>query len=322
VAASPDFCPRLPVIGIGNRFGRATAKPDHRPGIPSPECDPELAVGRVRCPWPRSDDGSRPQRHDAVATASLVSPRLADGCLSPKVHKPSRSKPAASAALSLLNHIGQPFRPEALVRRRRSGRLQRAERSSPQVAARRRSAAIALETTAPAEQVIGWPRKQKCARAQTELRLIVQRATGFPLLHQASRSQDVTNWARRPVSAASVARRHRGAPRRQSRNALHARLSDPRRPRRAFMVFHGAHRHLLALRSLRVCRTRPLPASSTALRKRPHQSPSPVRNSPRRVRPAGARDRRCLADATAGRARARGRWASLNGAEESKARPW
>jgi len=44
----------------------------------------------------------------AMPRPQLFSPRLADGCFSPAMHKPSRSKPAASAALLLLYGIGRP----------------------------------------------------------------------------------------------------------------------------------------------------------------------------------------------------------------------
>ena len=42
------------------------------------------------------------------ATASVVSPRLVDGCFSPAMHKPSRSRPGACAALLLPHGVGRP----------------------------------------------------------------------------------------------------------------------------------------------------------------------------------------------------------------------
>jgi hypothetical protein len=45
------------------------------------------------------------------ATASVVSPRRADGCFSLAIHKPSRSRPAASAAVLLLYAPADPSGP-------------------------------------------------------------------------------------------------------------------------------------------------------------------------------------------------------------------
>ena len=53
-----------------------------------------------------------------VATASAVWSRLAGGCFSPAMRKPSRSRLAASPALSLLSGIGRLLRPGAIVPRR------------------------------------------------------------------------------------------------------------------------------------------------------------------------------------------------------------
>jgi uncharacterized Zn-binding protein involved in type VI secretion len=44
----------------------------------------------------------------AMPRPRLSSPRLADGCLSPAMQEPSHSRPAASAALSLLCGVGRP----------------------------------------------------------------------------------------------------------------------------------------------------------------------------------------------------------------------
>ena len=63
---------------------------------------------RATIAFPESDRPDRPRAGDAYATASVVSPRLADGCFSPAMHKPSRSRPAASAALLLHYGVGRP----------------------------------------------------------------------------------------------------------------------------------------------------------------------------------------------------------------------
>ncbi len=52
---------------------------------------------------------------DRNATASVVRPRLADGCFSPTMRKPSRSRLEASAALLLLGGVGPDVRPGAIV---------------------------------------------------------------------------------------------------------------------------------------------------------------------------------------------------------------
>ena len=62
---------------------------------------------RATIAFPESDRPDRPRAGDAYATASVVSPRLADGCFSPAMQKPSRSRPA-SAALSLHYGVGRP----------------------------------------------------------------------------------------------------------------------------------------------------------------------------------------------------------------------
>ena len=49
---------------------------------------------------------------DRFATASVVWPRLGDGCFTPAMQKPSRSRPAASAALLLLYGITPASGPE------------------------------------------------------------------------------------------------------------------------------------------------------------------------------------------------------------------
>ena len=49
------------------------------------------------------------------ATASVVRPRLADGCFSPTMHKPSGSRLEASAALLLLGGVRPDVRPGVIV---------------------------------------------------------------------------------------------------------------------------------------------------------------------------------------------------------------
>ncbi len=69
--------------------------------------------------WRRLDHQADSTRRDRLATAPVVSPRLADGCFTPAMHKPSRSRPAASAALLLL------YSPRPTSRPKRSSRVGR-----------------------------------------------------------------------------------------------------------------------------------------------------------------------------------------------------
>ena len=97
----------------------------------------------------------------SFATASVVSPRLADGCFSPAMQKPSRSRPAPSVALiALLYGLGRPLRPGAIVPPRPSALSRCAGWSGASAATRRRCGAIASRARLRAVHPIGLLRKR------------------------------------------------------------------------------------------------------------------------------------------------------------------
>ena len=119
---------------------------------------------------------ARRHRRDRIATLSVVSPQRADGCFTPAMQEPSRSRPEASATLPLLYAIGRP--PRARIDRR--GSAVGAIGSRVGVASQARpSAGLArlLPQLGPGGSVMPMPRKRSPARVGPDDRLRVNPIT-------------------------------------------------------------------------------------------------------------------------------------------------
>jgi hypothetical protein len=86
------------------------------------DCFDRLTVARPTSAMAPKEASPEPSFGDSYATASVVSPRRADGCFTPAMRKPSCSRPAASAVLLLFS----TRRPTARARVDRRGSAVRA----------------------------------------------------------------------------------------------------------------------------------------------------------------------------------------------------
>jgi hypothetical protein len=100
--------PTLPRLRTKDSLDRRHHHAPHFRNRPNPSVRPRPS-GRPLSYSRRSTAGY------TYATASVVRPRLAEGCFSPTMRKPSRSRLEASAALLLLGGVGPDVRPGAIV---------------------------------------------------------------------------------------------------------------------------------------------------------------------------------------------------------------